>query len=886
MLRTLVTRVRELVLRERLDRESREELGQHLELLASELERRGLAPGEARRQARLELGSPEEARERLRDGRSGAWLDTLLRDAGQALRQLRKRPGLTAASLFTVALGVGASTALVAVLSGVVLRPLPLRDPGSLVRVYDTNAANGVEQAGITSGNLLDWRQRARSFRGISGHYAMGRTITLGGDSEVVLTAQVTEDFFPLLGVEAAIGRTFSPEETRAALFNSAAAPVSADPVVVLGHALWQRRFGGDPGVVGRTLVVERLPMRVVGVLPESFTLLGREVQLFLPWGIKESPPRDQHYVVGLARLRPGLTLAQAEAELRSVAAALAREHPVTNEGWSVRLVPLHEDVVGDARTTLFVLWSAVALLLVVACANLGLLSLARSLERLPEAALRQALGASRPRLLRQFLLEPLLVCGLGGAAGLGLAARGLELLRRSSVGLPRLQEATLDSGALAFALVATLTAALVSGLPAALRLAGRDAAPDLAALQSRVVGAAGSHALRDGLVVAQVAVAVALLAAASLLLRSYERLRAVDPGFDPRGVLVAPLFLDMERYGGGEKSRLYYQTLLERLRALPGVTAAGAATALPASPLGPDFERPVWPEGAPTEDRGLRSAWVRMVTVDYFRTLGMRVVAGRSFDERDAPGAPRTVMLSEGLARKIYPGGDAVGRRLVVDYSSSGTYPYEVVGTVADVHFGGPRAAPRLEIYLPHAQRPYLVMNVAVRGSGDPRLLAPAVRGVLHELDPAKPAHGLYDLEELLGRTYARDRYLTLLLSGFAGVAVLLALAGVHGVLSHRVRERRREIGIRQAIGASEAHLLRWITGQGLRLVLLGLLAGAVLAAALARVVARVLYGTSPLDPVALLAVAALPLVALLVSLHPAWRAARVPAAEVLRSD
>ncbi len=884
MLRKLLGRARDHAWSERRDRETQDELALHLELLAAEKQRSGTDAAEALRQARLELGNPEEVRETLREGRTGSSLDLLLKDAGYALRLLRKRPAWSAACLLTVALGVGASTALFAVVNGVVRKPLPLPDPASLVRIYDSNLAKGALRTGITSGNLRDWRQRTRSFRGIAGHYTMGRTLTLDSESEVVLSAQVTEDFFSVLGVRAALGRTPTPEETRIALFNSAAAPVSPDPVVVLGHGLWQRRFGADPAVVGRTILIERRPMRVLGVMPEGFAMPAPDVQLFLPWGLPETPPRDQHYVSGLARLGPSATLAQAEAELAGVAGALATEYPRTNAGWSVSLVPLQEDLVGDTRLTLLVLLLAVALVLVVACANVALLSLARSLERLPEASLRQALGASRQRLLRQFLMEPLVVSLVGGALGVLLAAFGLRLLKQAGAGVPRLHEVGFDPEALGFACAATFLAALVSGLPAAIRLARAVPFPGLVAASSRIAGER-RHALRDGLVVAQVATAVVLLAGASLLVRSYQRLQAVDPGFDPRGVLVAPVFLDMEQYGGGGKSRLYYATLLERLRGLPGVLAAGAATALPASPLGPDFERPVWPEGAADDERSLRAAWVRMVTNDYFRTLGMRIVSGRAFDERDAPDAPRSVILSEGLALRLYPGGAAVGRRLVVDYSTAGTYPYDVVGVVGDVRFWGPRAEARQEIYLPHAQRPYLVMNVAVRGSGDPRLLAPEVRQVLHELDPKKPAHGLYDLSELVGATYARDRHLMLVLSAFAAVAVLLALVGVHGVLSHRVRERTREIGIRIALGASETHLLRWITGQGLRLVLLGLALGMALAAALARVVAGLLFGTSPLDPAALLAVAALPLVALVVSLHPAWRAAHTSAANVLRA-
>ena len=882
-MRGLWRRWRELWRGDLLDREAQAELAHHLELAVAEKVRSGLDAVEARRQARLELGHPEEVLERLREGRTGFALDSFLKDVAYALRSLRKRPAFAAAGLLTVALGVGASTALFAVVDAVILKPLPLPDPQALVRIYDTNPAKGVERTGVTTGNLADWRRRAQRLRGIAGHYTMGRTLTVGSESEVVLTAQVTEDFFPLLGVAASLGRTFSSEETTAARFNSAAAPESSDPVVVLAHGLWQRRFGGDPAVVGRTLVLERRPARVVGVMPASFAMPGPDVQLFMPWGFTGEEPRDQHYVSAVARRTPGATLPQAEEELRGVARALASEYPQTNEGWSVELVSLQEDLVGDSGRTLSVLLAAVALVLLVACANVALLSLARGLERGHEASIRLALGATRRRLLRQFLMEPLVVAIAGGVLGALLAALALALLQRTPLGLPRIHEVALDPRALLFACAATVAAALVSGLPSAWRRARAEPAADLAGTPTRVVGS--KHAFRDGLVIAEVAMAVVLLAGASLLVRSYRRLQAVDPGFDPRGVLVAPIFLDMESYGGGGKSRTYYATLVERLRALPGVEAAGGATALPASPLGPDFERPVWPEEVPDVEGVRRPAWVRMITTDYFQTLGMRILDGRGFDERDAPLAARAVILSRGLARRLWPNGNAVGRRLVVDYSTAGTYAYDVVGVVNDVRFGGPRTEPRHEIYLAHAQRPYLVMNVAVRSSVDPRYLAPAVRDVLRDLDPGKPAHGLHSLEDLLGATYSRDRQAMLVLSTFAGVAVLLSLLGVHGVLSHRVRERTREIGIRMAIGADRTHLLRWITGHGFRLVLTGVVLGGALAAASVHLVSGLLYGVSPADPVVAVAVAALPLISLLVSLHPAWRATRIDAAEVLRA-
>jgi putative ABC transport system permease protein len=701
----------------------------------------------------------------------------------------------------------------------------------------------------------------------------------------VVLTAQVTEDFFELLRTKAEVGRTFTREETAAALFNSAAAPVGANPVAILSHGLWQRRFGGDPSAVGRTLMIDRKPFRIVGILPGGFPLPGPDVQIFLPWAIPETSPRDQHYVSGLARLAPGASLGEAEEELRAVAGALAREHPKTNEGWSVALVPLREDMVGDSGRALFLLLLAVGLVLLVACANVALLSLARGLERVHEASVRLALGATRGRLVSQFLAEALLICASGGALGALLAYGALALLKASAPDLPRIHEAAIDPRALLFACAASAAAALLSGLPAAWRQSRARPSPDLLGSQGRLSGAPGRRTLRDGLVVAEVAVAVVLLMGASLLVRSYQQLRAVDPGFDPRGVLVAPIFLDMENYGGGERSRLYYETLVERLEALPGVVSAGGATALPSSPLGPDFDRPVWPEGGPGDQGAKAQAWVRMITPRYFDTLGMRVSSGRAFDERDGPDGARAVILSEGLARRLWPAGNAVGQHLVVDYSTAGTYPYEVVGVVNDVRFGGPRTTPRQEIYLPHAQRPYLILNMAVRTSGDARYLAPAVRRVLHDLDARKPAQGIHSLEDLLGATYSRDRQAMLVLSAFAAAAVLLSLLGVHGMLSHHIRERSREIGIRMAIGAERRHLLTWVAGRGLRLSLAGMSIGAAAAALSGRAIAGLLFGVELSDPAAAAAALAVPAIGLLVSLHPAWRATRIHPAEVLRA-
>jgi predicted permease len=885
MLKRLAHRLAEFWNGDRLDLEARDEMEHHLELEAERLVDSGVEPMEARRRVRIGLGNPETTREELREGRLGFGVEILAKDATLAVRTLRKRPVFALVCILTIGLGVGASTALFAVVNTVLLRPLPLPEPETLVRIYDTNPGQGVQRTGVSSGNLLDWRRAATRIKGIAGHYTMGRTLTVGVESEVVLTAQVTEDFFSVLRTAPAIGRAFTPDETAAAVFNSAAAPVGTNPVTMLSFGLWQRRFGGDPSAVGQSLMIDRKPFRIVGVTPEGFSMPGPDVQLFLPWSSSGAAPRDQHYVSSVARLAPGATLGEAEDELKAISARLARDFPTSNEGWSVSLVSLQDDVVGESGRALYMLLAAVGLVLLVACANVALLSLARGLERVHEASIRLALGATRPRLVSQFLVEALLISTTGGALGAVLAYTGIELLKRTAADVPRLHEVALDPRALLFACFASGAAALISGLPSAWRQSQAKPSPGLLGTPSRLARATGRRKLRDGLVIAEVALAVVLLACASLLVRSYQHLRAVNPGFNAQGVLVAPIFLDMEGYGSAGKSRIYYETLVERLRALRGVVSAGGATALPASPLGPDFERPVWRDGAPTDQISKGQAWVRMVTPHYFDTLGMRMVGGRGFDRRDGPDGARSVILSEGLARKLWPAGDAVGQRLVVDYSMAGTYPYDVVGVVNDVRFGGPRTAPRSEIYLPHAQRPYLILNMAVRTTGDARYLAPAVRSVLHELDPRKPAHGLYPLDDLLGNTYSRDRHAMIVLSAFASVAVLLSLLGVHGMLSHHVRERSREIGVRMAIGAERRHVLAWVTGHGLKLSLAGLTIGGAVALLAGKALSSLLFGVSPADPFAIVVVLALPLTGFLVSLHPAWRATRIHPAEVLRA-
>lgn len=886
MLAGWTRRATEVLRRRQVDRDLTEEMAHHVAEAEARYEAAGLTPAEARRQAVIALGHTGTAREAVRDARTGAQAERLVREVRQAWRLLWRAPAATVLSIATMAAGIGASTVCFALIDAVVLAPLPYPEPSRLVRIVDVNPGAGVDRAGVTTGNLFDWRQRTSAFSGIAGHYAMGRTLGFTDGADVVVAAQVTADFFAVAGVAPALGRTFTTEEYDAASFSSAAMPTGTNPAVLLSDGLWRRRFGADPAVVGATVQLERRPFRIVGVMPPAFALPDAGVQLWMPWQLTAENPRDQHYLGATARLAGGVSLADAERDLQRAARALAEAYPATNAGWTVRVLPLHDEVVGAAGRALWLLFGAVAVLLAAACANVALLTILRGLDRAGETAVRLALGATPGRLVREFLIESLLLAIVGGGLGVALAQLAMQVLPAVVPDLPRAGEVALDARVLAFACLATALAALVSGCPPAWRRA-HASAPAGALTASRRVTGPGRHRLRDALVTAQVALAVVLVLASGLLMRTVQALGAVDSGFDPRGVLVAPIFLDTQAYASGERVRTYYRTLFERLRALPGVVAVAGATTVPTSPLGPDFERPVWPAGTSPTAGERTPAAVRIVTADYPAALGLQIVSGRAIDARDGPDGPRVLMVSASLAERLWPGEPAVGRQLVVDYSTAGTYPYEVVGVVGDVRFRGPRSTPAAEIYLAHAQRPYLVLNVVVKTAGDPGDLAPAVRAAITALDPQKPAHGVERLVVLLGATYARDRLVMTGLMVFAGAATLLALIAVSGVLAQHVRERTREIGVRLAVGAMPREVVGWVTRTGVALLARGLAAGLAAAWLATRALDGWLFGVTPTDAVTLTAVlAVMTLVGVASAVVPSWRATRVDPVVVLRHE
>ncbi len=784
-------------------------------------------------------------------------------DVRAALRRLKQRPLASGIAIATLALGIGAGTAIFTVVDTILLTPLPYPNPERLVRLWSTNPVS-LEATGVSSGDVVEWRRRNEVLEGIAGWYAMGRTLRGEGGSEVVNVAQVSRDFFPLLGTRALLGRTFTGDETARASFNTAAAPVGPDPVVIISHATWQRRFGADPEIVGKTVSLERLAWQVVGVMPESFAMPSAAVEMWIPWSFQGERPHDQRYLGAIGRLERGVTPSEAEAQLS--AGALGAELPESNEGWGVRVVPLREEIVAPARTLLWIVLAAVGCVLLVACLNIANLQLVSLEERRREIAVRRALGASIADLVRHVMLENSAMALVGGVISIPLAWFGIEMLTSlGPEGLPRVAELAPDARVLAVAFGLTTLAGLTIGLIPAWVATSADLT---AALQSGGRSAGSSplwRRFRSSLVTLEIALAVVLLASAALLVRSFDELLAVDPGFSAENTLVLPITLDNNAYDSGARSREYYRTLIERLEDLPDVVSAGGATVLPMSPIGPDFDRPIWADGELPPEGGAQRADIRMATPGYFETLGMTLSKGRGFsNELDTPEAPKVVIVNESLARRIWPGEDPVGERLVIDYSTAGTYPYEVVGVVRDVRYYGLRAGARAELYLPHAQRSYLIMNVAVRTVGARERSIAGVRDALLEVDPYQPAHSITPLSRLVSKSVSRERFAMQLIGGFAAVTLVLALLGVFGVVAHEVGRRTQEVGVRTALGAAPSH------GFGTTRLLSGLL-----------------YEVSPVDPATFASVgAAVGVAALLASLVPARRASRIDPSVALRLE
>ena len=685
--------VKDFFSRRKQDADLQEELRFHLEMQEDANRRTGMSSEEARRDAAVKLGGVTQIREEVHTQSPLFWLETVYRDAVYGIRSLRKSPGFTLVALATLSVSIGACTALFSLLHGILLSPLPYPNPEQLVEVRDTNTTLGITSGGVSARNVMDWRERVEGFEGVAAYYTMGRTLSSSDTSEVALVTQVGADFFNVFRTKPLLGRTFTESEVDTTIYNSANGVVGSDLVVVLSEALWIRRFGSDPQVVGKKITMDRREWKIIGVMPAQFAMPDSDTALWIPWGLTKDHVRDQHFAFCIARLADGVTLQQAESQLNSVALQLAREFPDGNSGWQSRLIPLQQSVIGDVSRILWVLLAAVALVLIIACANIAVLQLSRATARLQESYIRLALGAGRGRLIRQFFVESLLLAGTGGVLGVLLASYGVSWLRTIESGLPRLSEIAIHPAVLLWSFGVTTLSVLIFGLVPAMVGVGDGKTRLTGAEGYRATAHAPAQRLRNSLVVLEVALAVILLSSSGMLIRSFVRLQSVQPGFQMKNVLVLPVFLDMEKYGSGAKSRNYYAALFEKLKALPGVLYVGAATALPASTQGADFSRPVWDSRKAGTESDKRFADVRMITPDYFRTLGISVLRGRGFTYQDGADDPKVVLVNEELARQEWPGDNAIGKQLTVDYSTSGTYSYPVVGIVNNVRFHGLRS-------------------------------------------------------------------------------------------------------------------------------------------------------------------------------------------------
>ncbi len=807
-------------------------------------------------------------------------MTNLLQDLRFAVRSFVRTPRFTIPATLALALGIGATTAIYSVVRGVVLRPLPYPAPERVVTIWERNVQRGGGRNVVSAANFLAWTERNRSFEHI-GVVGPGRfNFILDGGPEESAGLMASSGALAALGVAPAMGRLYNPDEDLA----------GNDGVLLVSHEFWQTRLGGRSDVLGLSITANGRPRSVIGVMPPGFTIEGQRADFLAPYGwtleqLKQARGRGSSHAV--ARLRDGVSVEQASADVTAMMADLVREAPERNTGWTATVVPIHELMVEPIRPALLVLAGAVGLVLLVACVNVANLLLARSTSRQRELGVRTALGAGRGRLIVQMLTESLLLGLAGGIAGLALAFafhRGLIALVADRIPVPRLDQVTLDQPVLWFALALALGTGLLFGLAPAL-LASRTAADGLREGGRHGAGPRARRALGT-LVVVEVALSLVLLAGAGLLIRSFMALQSIDPGFQPAGVLTARVSLTGPQYGEPRQTSGFYTDVLSRIATLPGVRSAAAVSFLPMSGpgIGTTFyrlDRPAPGDGeAPLTD-------VRPITPGFFQTMGIPQLAGRDLAASDEIESPQVAVVSRSLVDQQFPGEDPLGKRLHVFIGPKGGMNVEIVGVVGDIKMATLDADTRPAVYLPHTQLPIGFMTLVVRSDVAPTSLAGSVRAAVAQVDPELPVADVRTMEEVVDRTLSRPRTVSVLLTVFAAIALILAAVGVYGVMAYSVSQRTQEIGVRMALGATAESVFRMVLGQALRLVAIGVVVGLVAAAALTRVLQTLLFRTEALDPATFVLTAViLVLVAALASWIPARRGTRVAPVEALRAE
>jgi len=795
------------------------------------------------------------------------------------LRLLWRHPSFSILALLTLALGIGANTAVFSIVRGVLLKPLPYRQPDQLIWFGGREARFGAESSGVSIPNLLDVRRQARTLSNTAAYsFFVEKLVSTGiGEPEQLDGLRVTANFFDVLGVPPAAGRTFQNGEDQR----------GGPRVAVLSHDLWLRNYAADPAAIGQTITLNSVPHQIVGVMPPGFQFPSR-IAVWVPIliGIQVTTMREAHSYLGIARVAPNATPALAEQELASISAELERNFPASNSGYRLDVQTLSHRVTGSIRDTLFLLVAITAFLLLIGSANVANLLLSRATARRREVAVRHALGAPRAVIIRQLFVENLTLALAGGCLGGLLAWWAVRLIRTwNPVALPRASELSLDPQVLLFALGVTVATALLFGLAPALQMSRDDQHSALRDSGVRGGGeGAGRARLRDFLVVGEIALAVVLLAGAGLLLESLRQLLSIDPGFRTSGVVTTEMTLPMRKFRTLDATAAFVESYLERLRALPGVQSAGAALALPMGSVYSFNEFKI--VGDPPLSIPPFAGYTS-VTAGYFEAMGIPLRQGRYFDRREGKDSPKAVVISEPMAQQYFAGRDAVGKRLQVFTGGPEPFEAEIVGVVAGVRHENLAQQPRVEVYVPLLQNPYPIANIVIRSNQKPDAVAAAMKQALRDLDRDLPLYRIRPMDDVVLESAAAPRARGFLTGVFAIAALLLASIGIYGVMSYAVSRRTQEIGIRMALGATPSGVLRMILGHSGKLVLIGLAAGLALTLALGRLLNTLLFGVSAFDPTVLALVCGLLLlVALAASAVPAWRATRIDPVFALRQE
>ena len=810
-------------------------------------------------------------------------MEILLQDIRYGARMLRKSLAITIVAVISLALGIGANTAIFSVVNAILLKALPYNDPDRIVLVWGDIPAEGKNRSQVSSTDVDDWRNQNNVFDEIATYGGFQPIMTGNGEPERIPAIQVGDGYFKVMKGEPILGRVFTPEEQQA----------GKDQVIVLSYGLWQHRFGGDPNIAGKTVLLSSRPYTIVGVMAADFrplpaTLVEANAQYYRPVAEPhDEEERASRHLRAIARLKPGVTLEQAQSEMNVIARRLEQEHPSNNTGYGVRLSTLTEDTVGNLRPTLLLLLGAVAFVLLIACANVGNLLLARSAARQKEIAIRTALGAGRARLVRQLLTESLFLSVLGGGAGLLLALWGTSFIESlGSQVTPLLSGVKIDIRVLGFTVVISLLTGIVFGLVPALHVSRPDLNETLKE-GGRNSGAGSSRSsLRSALVVSEVAMALVLLICAGLLIKSVMRLRDVNPGFNTENILTMNVNLPGAKYPKPPMWVAFYKQVIERIEALPGVQSAAVTSVLP---LSSNFDgRALAVEDRPRPRGEEISVDLYIVTPGYLRTMAIPLMKGRQLSEQDTENQPMATLINETMAKELWPGEDPIGKRIKFPGSERSPQPWRtVVGVVNDVKQYGLDKKEPMQIYLPEAQYPGSFMTLAVRTSVDPKSMVAAVKSEILAADPDQAVYDIRTMEQLLSDSISLRRFSMMLLIIFAAVALTLAAVGIYGVISYSVTQRTHEIGVRMALGASWRDILKLVIGQGMRLALTGIAIGVLASLALTRLMATLLYGVGATDAATFVLISLiLAGVALGASFVPARRATKVDPMIALRYE